>query len=137
MGRGHKLFVSRRLYHLRRYHLKKSMLGLLTVLFVSLALSAGETMTLKGDIIDNMCANGHKDELADFVKTHTKKCALMPSCAASGYSLYADGELHRFDVTSNAKIEEFLKEENSKLQVVVIAKKIGEELSLVSIANQD
>lgn len=117
--------------------MKKFALGFLAIFLVSLVVSAGETMTLKGDVIDNMCANGHKDELAEFVKNHTKACALMPSCAASGFSLFAEGQLHRFDISSSAMVEEFLKKENSKLQVVVTVKKNGEELSLLSISNQE
>jgi len=96
-----------------------------------------EVLTLKGDIIDNMCAGTQTPEsLAEFVKTHTKMCALAPSCVESGYSLFADGKLMKFDKDSNAKIVEFLKQENSKLQVVVEAKKVNEELSLVSIKSQ-
>ena len=95
------------------------------------------TVTLKGDIIDNMCAGAQKPEtLAGFVAGHTKSCALMPACAASGYSIYTDGKLMKFDAASNAKIEEFLKTPDSKLQVNVVAKKAGEELNLVSIENQ-
>lgn len=94
-------------------------------------------VTLTGDIIDNMCAGTKTPaELAEFVKTHTKECTLMPACVATGYSIFADGKLYKFDKESNAKIEEFLKKEDSKLQVVVIANKVGEELSLVSIENQ-
>ncbi len=37
----------------------------------------------------------------------------------------------------NKKIEEFLKKETSKLQVVIAAEKAGEELSLLTIANQE
>ena len=96
--------------------------------------AAAETVTLTGDVIDNMCANANKDLLANFVKTHTKQCAL--SCIDSGYAIFADGKLTKFDKESNAKIAEFLKKEDSKLQVVVTAKKVGEELSLVSIENQ-
>jgi phosphoribosylamine-glycine ligase len=99
---------------------------------------SGEVMTLKGDIIDNKCAGMQSPEgLGDFVKTHTKMCALMPECIASGYSIYSDGKLMKFDKDSNGKIEEFLKKEDSKLQVVVEAKKTGDELSLVSIQNQE
>ena len=99
--------------------------------------AAEETVTLKGDIIDNMCAGAQKPEaLAEFVKTHTKQCALMPQCEASGYSIFSDGKLQKFDKASNAKIAEFLKKEGSKLQVVVTAKKIADELSLISIENQ-
>jgi len=97
---------------------------------------AADPLSLQGDIIDNMCANGPKDALADFVKTHTKECALAPHCAASGYSIYADGVLYKFDSASSKKVEEFLKQESSKLQVVVKANKVGEELSLISIENQ-
>jgi len=97
---------------------------------------AVKTVMLKGDIIDNMCAGAHKDALADFVKTHTKQCAIAPGCVDSGYSIFADGKLSKFDKDSNVKIVEFLKKEDSKLQVVVTAKKVAGELSLVSIENQ-
>jgi len=98
---------------------------------------APASITIKGDIIDNMCAGSQNPEdLAAFVKTHTKQCTLKPQCAASGYSIFSDGKLSKFDKESNAKIEEFLKKADSKLQVVVVAKKVGDELNLVSIENQ-
>ncbi len=98
---------------------------------------AATTITLTGDIIDNNCASTQKPEdLANFVKTHTKECALLPACVASGYSIFADGKLYKFDKESNAKIGEFLKKDESKLQVVVTANQAGEELSLVTIENQ-
>ena len=98
---------------------------------------APESVTIEGDIIDNMCADSQKPEaLAAFVSTHTKQCALMPDCEASGYSIYSDGALTKFDAESSAKVAEFLKKEDSKLQVVVVASKTGDELSLVSIENQ-
>lgn len=94
-------------------------------------------ITLTGDIIDNMCAGTKTpEELAEFVKTHTKEYALMPNCVESGYSIFANGTLYKFDKGSNAKIEEFLKKEDSKLQVVVTANKVGEDLNLVTIENQ-
>jgi len=95
-----------------------------------------EAMVLKGVVVDNMCAAANKDTLAEFVKTHTKDCALMPDCVASGYSILADGKLYKFDKDSNAKVAEFLKNADSKLQVSVTAKQVGDELSLVSIENQ-
>lgn len=95
-----------------------------------------ETLTLTGDIIDNICAQANKDNLAKFIKTHTKECALMPGSMDSGYSIFADGMLYKFDPDSNLKIMEFLNKEDSRPQVVVTAKKVGDELSLVSIENQ-
>ena len=100
------------------------------------AMPAAEQVTLTGTIIDNNCAGAHKDDMAAFITTHTKECALMPGCVESGYSIFADGKLSKFDKDSSAKIAAFLRMPDSKLQVVVIANKAGEELSLVSIANQ-
>jgi len=91
-------------------------------------------LALKGDILDNMCAGVNKDVLLEFVKTHTKKCAI--ACMDSGYSLFANGSLYKFNKASNAKVEGFLKKADSKLQVSVTAKQVGDELELVSIENQ-
>ena len=93
-----------------------------------------ETMMLSGVIIDNTCAGANKDTLADFVKTHTKECALK--CIDSGYSIFANGKLSKFDKDSSVKVGEFLKNADSKLEVSVTAKQVGDELSLVSIENQ-
>lgn len=101
------------------------------------AATTPEATVLKGDVIDNMCAGMNKDNLADFVKTHTKECALKPACIDSGYSIFADGKLYKFDKDSNAKVAEFLKKADSKLQVTITAKQVGDELSLVSIENQN
>lgn len=92
-------------------------------------------VTLTGTIIDNMCAGTQKpEELAAFVKTHTKECAL--TCASSGYAIFAGGKLSKFDKDSNAKVEEFLKKADSTTAVTVVAKDVNGELSLVSIENQ-
>jgi len=112
------------------------LLALVFVASVAFAQETAKTTTFKGDIIDLMCA-GTKDaqQLAEFVKTHTKDCAL--ACASSGYAIFSDGVLSKFDKDSNAKVEEFLKKADSNLQVVVVAEKAGEELKLVSIQNQE
>lgn len=90
---------------------------------------------LKGTIIDNMCADAHKEDIATFIKTHPKTCALTPACAASGYSIFADGKLTKFDKDSNATIKDFLKKQGTKLDVYVEVEKVGNELKLVSIKN--
>ena len=60
----------------------------------------------------------------------------MPGCVGSGYGIYALAEFTKFDKASNAKVEEFLRKADSKLEVVVEAKKIGDELQLISIRNR-
>jgi hypothetical protein len=98
--------------------------------------AVAQAETLHGDIIDNHCSTENQANLAVFVKSHTKECALMPACSASGYSIFtADGKLIKFDQASNGKIIEFLNQPESKLQVEIQAKRVGDELSLVSIKN--
>lgn len=98
--------------------------------------AGAKAMTYEGTIIDNMCATGNKAKLGEFIKTHTKQCALMPNCAASGYSLFMpDGSLMPFDKVSSTKIQKFLKKKSSKLEVSVSANETAGTLTLVSIKN--
>ncbi len=92
-----------------------------------------EPLTLTGTIIDNMCAGINKADLQNFIKRHTKECALKPPCAASGYSLFHYGSLIPFDSESNKRIEQFLKEKDSTLAVSVTIKKAGDKYSVISI----
>ncbi len=101
---------------------------------VSDATPAATPMILKGDIIDNMCAEANKDNVAEFVKTHAKECAL--ACASSGYAILSDGKLYAFDEPGSKQVEEFLKNPESKLQVEVTALQIGDKLSVLEIKNQ-
>jgi len=128
--------------------MKKVLFVLLALCFVSslafaqeatrpVAATTSEAIVLKGYIIDNRCASANNsDTLGEFVKTHTKQCATMPACMESGYSIYVDGKLYKFDKDSSTKVAEFLKNADSKLQVIVTAKQVGDELSLASIENQ-
>lgn len=88
---------------------------------------------LTGTLIDNVCATSNLEKIAEFAKTHPKECAIKPECAASGYSLYADGVLYALDSESNAKVVEFLKSPASTLEVSVEGKLIDGKLSITSI----
>lgn len=93
--------------------------------------------TMKGVIIDNKCASSVAvGELSNFVATHTKECALMPDCAASGYSFFSGGKLYKFGYKSNPKVLEWLKKPDSKLQVEVIVQVHPDHIRLKSIKNQ-
>ena len=115
------------------------MLLMMFYFFVSPAFAQqpANRVQLKGVIVDNLCAGSQKpDQLAEFLKTHTKECALKPECAASGYSIFSNGKLMKFDKISNIDIEAFLKIPVSKLQVIVECAKNGELLRLFYIENQ-
>jgi hypothetical protein len=98
------------------------------------AAEKGELKTYTGTIIDNTCATANKDKLGDFVKTHTKDCAMMPGCASSGYSLYTeDGKLIAFTGKSNLKVKSYLKDSNTKLTVEVRGTTKNDKLEARSI----
>ena len=102
------------------------------------AASFKKSMSMVGDVVDTQCATANKDNMAGFVKTHTKECALAPACKKSGYNLYSDGKLYKFDNASNKKVAAFLEKADSKLHVkaeVIHGK--GDVLKLVSIANAE
>ena len=73
--------------------MRKIALLILVVGAVVMLLLAAEVMTLTGTVIDNKCAEANKADLANFIKSHPKECALMPACAASGYAIFADGKM--------------------------------------------
>ena len=112
------------------------LLGFVTSIAFAADMPTTKAVTLKGYVIDNMCATSNKEKLGEFVKTHTKTCMLKASCLTSGYSIYSDGKLSKFNKESNSKIQEFLKKEDSKSEVEISAESVGDELNLISIKNQ-
>ena len=92
---------------------------------------------VKGVIIDNLSAGSQKPEkLEEFLKTYTKEYSLQPQSIASGYAIFSNGKLMKFDKISNADIVAFLKLPTNKLQVIVECVKTGDLLRLVYIENQ-
>ena len=86
------------------------------VLGLVLALSAvafaadHKDVKLSGYIIDNACSTrASGDGALEKVKAHSTKCAQMPNCAKSGYAIFADGKLYKFDEDGNKKVAELLK----------------------------
>jgi len=91
-------------------------------LVVVLALMAGaliaqdKTVTLTGYLTDNACAASHVADktLATWVKTHGTSCAGMESCEKSGYAVFADDKLYKFDDNGNNSVADLLKNTKSK-----------------------
>lgn len=59
----------------------------------------GGTTTLKGYVVDQMCAKGmvKKENFTQKSPGHTKECALEDACAASGYGIFSEGKWYTFD----------------------------------------
>ena len=118
----------------------RKFLGLTIVLLLAgLALAASEDKSVKltGYIIDNACsARASSENGAEKVKNHTVKCALMPTCAKSGYAVYADGKLYKLDEEGNKKAGDILKSTKSEksVQVSVEGTVDGETLKVKTIS---
>ena len=96
------------------------------------------TMTMDGYILDTKCATANQAKLAEFSPTHPKECAMAPDCHKSGYNLYSDGKLYKFDKKSNDKVYKFLEKADSKLHVKAeVVHEKGDMLKLVSITNAE
>jgi hypothetical protein len=93
-------------------------------------------LVLNGVVLDKRCADAHTGDIFNYIKSHTKECALSAEGQASGYCLLTpDGVITAFDPKSNGKIAAFLRKANSKLSVTVKARLTGEQLQLVGIEN--
>ena len=70
--------------------------ALIVLLGLTVLISAQEKQTtLTGYIVDKACSGRFKTD--DAAGNHTRGCALMPNCAASGYGVFADGKYYEFD----------------------------------------
>src|SRR5580765_2236681 len=81
----------------------------LSLLFAAVLYAQGnKSVTITGNLIDNACAESAKD-LDTTAKNHKTSCALMDSCATSGYAVYADHKLYKLDEKGNSSAADLLK----------------------------
>ena len=94
---------------------KTFVLGLVLAMSVVALAADKKDVKLSGYVIDNACsARANGDGALEKVKAHSTKCAQMPNCAKSGYAIYADGKLYKFDEDGNKKVAELLKNTKSE-----------------------
>jgi type 1 fimbria pilin len=90
-------------------------LGLVLAMSAVALASDKKDVKLNGYVIDNACsARATGDTALEKVKAHSTKCAQMPNCAKSGYAIYADGQLYKFDEDGNKKVADLLKNTKSE-----------------------
>ena len=91
------------------------LLAAVALLVMTAALVAQDkTVTLDGYMIDNACASSSKTKDMTWIKTHASSCATMEACEKSGYAVYANDKLYKFDDAGNAGAAELLKTTKSK-----------------------
>lgn len=112
-------------------------------LIVVMAMMAGaliaqnQTTTLTGYMIDNSCAANHATDktFGTWIKTHGTSCATMDSCEKSGYAVFANDKLYKFDDAGNTSAEALLKATKSKkgLHVKVEGTVDGETIKVTKL----
>ena len=72
---------------------------------------AQQPVKLTGYLVDNMCAKaeGEGEGIAETAKGHPTACSLMPSCAATGFSLVVDTKIYKLDEAGNKSAHAVLK----------------------------
>jgi hypothetical protein len=111
---------------------------LLTLLFVMalVAVVPSFAETVEGILIDNMCSGMVQKKGVDAAKAHTKECALMDNCKASGYAVVtADGKLIKLDAKGNQMAVKALEgsSKNDNITVKVDGKVSGDSIAVSSL----
>jgi esterase/lipase len=102
------------------------------------AVQAQQAQTLKGHLVDVMCATKHATE-ADYIAKHDKKCLLMEGCVKSGYSLVTtDGKVLKLDAKGSQQALDLIKrtERTSNWTVAVNGTVSRDTITVASIQLQ-
>ena len=104
----------------------------------SVRASAADTTkrTLTGTLVDITCATDPKTDLGKLRAHHTRKCLLMPICAASGYAVLTDDdEVLRFDTKGNHLAQQLIEKHarNQHWRVSIDGSIDGDQLDVVHI----
>ncbi len=114
--------------------MKRILIAVCTLLvFTSLPLAAE---TVDGYLIDKMCSAMVVKKGIAGAKMHTKDCALMPNCKASGYGVVtADGKYLKFDKGGDEQALKLLEGTDKKdnIKVNVNGKVDGNSITVKSV----
>ena len=91
---------------------------------------------IQGILVDRMCSTKLIKEGQKAAQAHTRECALMPDCAASGYGVYtAEGKFITFDTAGNKQAEQALRasKKRNNLRVAVSGQQTGDTIQVASL----
>jgi hypothetical protein len=118
-------------------------LGIAAGMLVVVGLAVGgatqaQTQTMKGHLVDVMCATKHATE-GDYIARHDKKCLLMEGCVKSGYSLVtAEVKVLKLDAKGTELALDLIKktDRESNWTVAVNGSVSGDTIAVSSIQLQ-
>lgn len=86
---------------------------------LSVGVAQGKKATLTGHLVDQMCGGEVKD--AAKAAEHSKECALMDHCAASGFGIFANGKYVKFDAEGSKKAKLLVEKTKKEKDIAVVA----------------
>lgn len=116
------------------------------IVLASVAGFAGESTkaevhTLKGYVVDALCAKHmtKKEHPMEEAAAHTRECALMEACVASGYGVISEGKLLTFDAKGSRMAKDLIEKSSRKDHLFVEVKGIvkGKTVSVTTIKEAD
>jgi hypothetical protein len=118
--------------------MKKSLVFALAALLCIgvLAIAKPRKTKVTGFLIDKQCSGNvaKKDNPMEAAAGHTKKCALMEKCVASGLGVFSDGKFYELDDTGKALAKAFLEKSTLDKGVEVTVEGTAEEAAPTMIA---
>jgi hypothetical protein len=94
-----------------------------------------EKVTMKGYLMDKMCASGHMDDLATMSPEHTTACALKCAPTGDGLGVVSEGKFYAFDAKGAKKAMSLAKKSKTEkgLMVEVTGTVNGDQFMVSSI----
>ena len=93
------------------------------------AMAKPKKAKVTGFLIDKACSGGvaKKDNPTEAAGNHTKKCALMEKCVASGLGVFADGKFYELDENGKTMAKAFLEKSTLEKGVKVTVEGSADE----------
>ena len=100
---------------------------------LSAGIAQGKKVTLTGHLVDQMCGGEVKD--AAKAADHSKECALMDHCAASGFGIFANGKYVKFDAEGSKKAKVLVEKTTKEKDITIVAEGTldGDTLTVASL----
>jgi len=103
---------------------------------LSAGIAQGEKVTLTGHLVDQMCGGEVKD--AAKAADHSKECALMDHCAASGFGIFSNGKYVKFDAEGSKKAKALVEKTKKEKDITIVAEGTldGDTLTVASLTEK-
>jgi len=116
--------------------MRKTLVFLTVVLLAMVVVGSAAAADLQGFLVDRHCSAKVVKEGQKAAQSHTRECALMPDCVASGYGvLTPEGKFITLDSAGNKMAEAALKasQKKNELRVQLSGQVSGDSIKVANL----